>query len=125
LQAAEDERQVDALGEADDPRAEGHGDGRSQQGAQDGTAIRGGEAGEGGLSLSLTPLVYIPVSDTLFWENSCASGSAAAGMVLAARAGGPVSLSLDEPGGTHRVESDPAGETLLQGRTKRIAEYFQ
>ncbi len=76
-------------------------------------------------SLSLTPLVYIPVSDTLFWENSCASGSAAAGMVLAARAGGPVSLSLDEPGGTLRVESDPAGETLLQGRTKRIAEYFQ
>ena len=76
-------------------------------------------------SLSLTPLVYIPVSDTLFWENSCASGSAAAGMVLAARAGGPVSLSLDEPGGTLRVESDPAGETLLHGRTERIAEYIQ
>ena len=29
-------------------------------------------------ALSLAPLVYIPVSDTLFWENSCASGSAAA-----------------------------------------------
>ena len=38
---------------------------------------------------------------------------------------GAVSLSLDEPGGTLRVESDPAGETLLQGRTKRIAEYIQ
>jgi diaminopimelate epimerase len=74
---------------------------------------------------TMTPAVYVRDTDTLFFESSCASGSAAAGMVLAARAGGPVSLSLDEPGGTLRVESDPAGETLLQGRTKRIAEYIQ
>lgn len=73
----------------------------------------------------LTPLVYIPVSDTLFWENSCASGSAAVSMAMAERSGGPVSLSLTEPGGTLRAESSPEGETTLYGHVKLIEEYFE
>jgi diaminopimelate epimerase len=68
----------------------------------------------------LTPLVHIPASDTIFWENSCASGSAAVGMVLAARAGAPVSLALDEPGGTLRVECTPASAPLLYGTVRQI-----
>ena len=71
----------------------------------------------------LTPLVHIPASDTLFWENSCASGSAAVGMALAGRTDAPVKLSLEQPGGTLRVESRPDGPTVLHGRTKLIAEY--
>lgn len=71
----------------------------------------------------LTPLVYIPGSNTVFWESSCASGSAAAGMYLAAKAGVSVDLELQEPGGVLRVASDPRrGETWLYG-TVRLAEH--
>ena len=69
----------------------------------------------------LTPLVYIPGSGTVFWENSCASGSSAAGMYLAARTGAPVGLTLAEPGGSLRVSSDPGGgETWLYGRVRLL-----
>ena len=65
----------------------------------------------------LTPLVYIPGSGTVFWENSCASGTSAAGMYLAHKAGGRAAQSLQEPGGELYVESDPLGQgTWLYGR---------
>lgn len=79
--------------------------------------------GEGEL-LAMTPLVFIPGGDTVFWENSCASGSSAVGMYLAKKAGASLDLSLDEPGGKLRVESDPArGETWLFGRVRLTEEY--
>ena len=72
----------------------------------------------------LTPLVYVPGSQTLFWESSCASGSAAAGMLLARQSGERTELELIEPGGILRVESDPQkGETRLFGRTRLRGEY--
>ena len=72
----------------------------------------------------LTPLVYVPGSRTLFWESSCASGSAAAGMLLARQSGERTELELIEPGGILRVESDPQkGETRLFGRTRMRGEY--
>lgn len=75
--------------------------------------------GEGTPRRRLTPLVYVPGSGTVFWESSCASGSTAAGMYLAAKAGASVDLSLQEPGGVLRVASDPVrGETWLYGRVK-------
>ena len=77
-------------------------------------------SGEG---LRLTPLVFVPGSDTLFWENSCASGSAAVGMLLAERSGRTVSITLEEPGGTLRVRSVPAGETWLFGKTELSGQY--
>ena len=71
----------------------------------------------------LTPLVYVPGSGTVFWESSCASGSTAVGMYLAAKTGVPVDLSLQEPGGILRVESDPKrGETWLYGRTRLVEQ---
>ncbi len=71
---------------------------------------------EGIATRPMTPLVYVPGADTMFWENSCASGSAAAGMYLAARAGSPVDITFEEPAGRLRVESDPAsGLTVLHG----------
>lgn len=71
---------------------------------------------EGGEARTLTPLVYVPGADTMFWENSCASGSAAAGIYLAAKAGEAVDVSFDEPAGRLRVTSDPAGgKTVLYG----------
>lgn len=67
----------------------------------------------------LTPLVYIPGSGTVFWENSCASGSSAAGMYLAAKTGLATDISFREPGGILRVTSDPSrGETQLYGSVR-------
>lgn len=72
----------------------------------------------------LTPLVYIPGSNTLFWESSCASGSSAAGMALAAESGRALRLTLAQPGGSLQVKSDPkSGETWLYGRTALLGQY--
>ena len=71
---------------------------------------------------ALTPLVYVPGSGTVFWENSCASGSAAVGMALAAGRGEALRLTLREPGGALAVESDPDGRTWLWGRTRLVEE---
>ncbi len=73
-------------------------------------------SGESFTMRTLIPLVYVPGADTMFWENSCASGSAAAGIYLAAQAGTPVDVVFDEPAGRLRVESDPlANKTVLHG----------
>ena len=66
----------------------------------------------------LTPLVYVPASRTLFWENSCASGSAAVGMYLASKAGHSLDILLSEPGGILGVKSDSDGKTVLSGNAK-------
>ena len=72
----------------------------------------------------MTPLVYVPGSGTVFWENSCASGSSAVGICLAQRKGSRVELSLEEPGGILRVASDPAtGETWLYGSVRLVGEF--
>ena len=72
----------------------------------------------------LTPLVYVPAGDTLYWENSCASGSAAVGVYLARREGVALELSLHEPGGTLRVRSDPRrGQTWLFGHVRLVSEH--
>ncbi len=65
--------------------------------------------------IPLIPLVFIPGSGTLFWENSCASGSCAAGAYLASREDRPLDLSFTEPGGTLRVFAEPSGKTILSG----------
>ena len=69
----------------------------------------------------LTPLVYVPGSGTVFWENSCASGSAAAAMYLAEKTGREAFLSLTEPGGMLCADCDPAtGRTLLHGNVRLL-----
>ena len=73
---------------------------------------------------NLTPLVYIPGGDTLFWENSCASGTAACGMYLAHKSGAPVQAVFKEPGGTLEVRSDQAaGSTELFGSVRMRGQY--
>ena len=65
-------------------------------------------------SASLRPLVYVPGADTVFWENSCASGTAACGAWLSRRDGHSVSLTLREPAGSLRIESSE-GSLRLTG----------
>ena len=72
--------------------------------------------------LGLTPLVYVPAGDTLYWERSCASGSAAVGAYLAAEAGKPVTAALREPGGTLTVSAAPDGAVSLTGTVKYLKE---
>lgn len=68
----------------------------------------------------LTPLVYVPGADTLFWETSCGSGSAAAGAWLARKAGHTLSVKLQQPGGTLKITASPGGPILLKGRVHFI-----
>lgn len=55
-------------------------------------------------SSRLRPLVYVPGAGSLFWETSCASGSAAVAAALAEREGHSLSLSLSQPGGTLSID---------------------
>ena len=68
---------------------------------------------------TLDPLVYVPAAGTLCWERSCASGTTAVGAYLAAK-GGPVTLSLKEPGGFLTVEADRMGDLYLTGRVRLV-----
>ena len=73
-------------------------------------------------SETLTPLVYVTAPETLYWEHSCASGSAAVGAYLAAKRGESVDLALREPGGTLRVKAAPGGAISLSGTVKLTKE---
>lgn len=75
-------------------------------------------------ALSVTPLVYVPESGTVFWENSCASGSAAVGMYMANESGKTIEITLNEPGGKLMVRSNPhKKETWLFGQTRFVRSY--
>ena len=75
------------------------------------------------LETELTPLVYVPGADTVFWENSCASGSSAVGMYLSDKYGAAIDVNIRQPGGTLRVKSELSkGGTWLYGSTKLETE---
>ena len=75
---------------------------------------------------ALTPLVFVPGSNTVFWETSCASGTAAAGMAIAKAAAQRVDRTFSEPGGSLRVFSDPAsGQIWLQGGTRLLKQNME
>lgn len=67
---------------------------------------------------TMKPLVYVPGADTLFWENSCGSGTAAVGAWLHSLSGQPVGETLRQPGGTLGVEVDAAGNIFLCGAAR-------
>ena len=69
---------------------------------------------------SLTPLVYVPGADTLFWEHSCASGSSAVGAWLSDERKSPVNTELHEPGGDLLVSADLYGKIYLSGKVRLI-----
>lgn len=55
---------------------------------------------------ALTPLVFVPEGDTLYWEKSCASGTIALGAYLFYKSGKRVSLIVNEPGGKLGITAD-------------------
>ncbi len=67
----------------------------------------------------LKPLVYVSGTDTLFFENSCASGSCAVSAAIGAKG---EKMSLDQPGGTLEILN--LGDVLLlSGKVKISARY--
>ncbi|MCQ2452104.1 MAG: hypothetical protein MJ075_03090 [Oscillospiraceae bacterium] len=75
-------------------------------------------------SCRITPLVYVPGSDTLVWEQSCASGTAAVGAWLAAKEKRALSRSFTEPGGSLSVEAAPNGQVILHNQIKLIRHQY-
>ena len=73
----------------------------------------------------LTPLVYVPACSTVFWERSCASGTAAVGMYLAERECAPLDITLNEPGGSLRVTVAPGNQKIRLYETIRCVGTYQ
>ena len=69
-------------------------------------------------SSSMKPLVYVPAAGTLFWENSCASGTTACGAYAASKSGGPVELSLQQPGGSLEIRVSEDRSFVLSGTVR-------
>ena len=69
---------------------------------------------------TMNPLVYVPEAKTMFWENSCGSGTAAVGAYLRYATGKAVSLPLRQKGGTLHVAADEAGNITLQGTARLL-----
>lgn len=69
---------------------------------------------------TMKPLVYVPDAKTLFWENSCGSGTAAVGAYLRYSTGRAVSLSLRQKGGTLHVAVDEKRNITLQGTARLL-----
>lgn len=59
-----------------------------------------------GESKSLTPLVFVNEGATLYWEKSCASGTAALGAYLFHITGSKIPLDINEPGGQLNITAD-------------------
>ncbi len=72
----------------------------------------------------LTPLVYVPAANTLFWENSCASGTTAAGAYLAENSGVPLTVTLMQPGGSLKVDVTGEQKYFLSG-TVRVCKHIE
>ena len=63
----------------------------------------------------LTPLVYVPAADTLYWENACASGTAAVGYWLRHSIGAPLDADIVQPGGSLHIRAHADGLLQLTG----------
>lgn len=70
----------------------------------------------------LKPLVYVPGADTLFWERSCASGTAAVGVWMSVGRSVSRRLTISEPGGCLSIEASFAGKVLRLGGQVRLGE---
>ena len=72
---------------------------------------------------TLTPLVYIPESKTIFWENSCGSGSSACALYLSEKTSSPEEFLFQEPGGVLRVAVASSGSVKISGGVKIIGRH--
>ncbi len=71
---------------------------------------------------SITPLVFVNESKTLFWESSCASGTAAVGEYLFSNEKECREYSFNEPKGKLKIKINENGELFLFGNVKFIGK---
>lgn len=69
---------------------------------------------------SLIPLVFVREGNTLYWEKSCASGTASLGAYLFQKNGNRISLDINEPGGMLNITADK-DSLILSGNA--VVEY--
>lgn len=62
----------------------------------------------------MVPAVYVSQTDTLYWENSCGSGSAAVAAALACTTRKKVAAYMKQPGGTIAIAASVDGEGKLE-----------
>lgn len=68
------------------------------------------------IEINMRPLVYVKAIKSLFWENSCASGTTAVGAYYANQHKDySISLTAHEPGGILSVHSRNDGHLILSG----------
>ena len=67
---------------------------------------------------TILPLVYARDAGTLFWENSCASGTTAVGLYLAEKTGKDVDIAFSQPGGVLRIITQKNERPLLCGSVR-------
>ena len=71
--------------------------------------------------IKLTPLVYVPGADTLFWESSCASGTSAVGVYLREKSGGDIeNVEIKEPAGSLFVTATQDGKMKISGNVRKL-----
>ena len=70
----------------------------------------------------LTPLVYVPAAETLFWESTCASGTTAVGAWMANEAGREIAAQLRQPGGILEIYAETNGALQLKGHVSCVYE---
>ncbi|MGH3351695.1 MAG: hypothetical protein ACRDPS_13600 [Nocardioides sp.] len=74
----------------------------------------------------LAPFINVPSLNSMVWERSCGSGTAALGAYLSARSGGPVRTSVHQPGGSMQVEADHGSDGVtglrIGGHVRIVAE---
>ena len=70
----------------------------------------------------LTPLVYVPAADTLFWESACGSGTSAVAAWMSRQLGKPITVSLQQPGGILTASASQSGSLMLIGTVQYLYE---
>ncbi|WP_278524355.1 diaminopimelate epimerase [Clostridium cochlearium] len=74
----------------------------------------------------LKPLVYVKATDSLFWEESCASGTSAVVAALAYKKKEDVSINIRQPGGELEATANYSGEKInnitIKGTVEIVAE---
>jgi diaminopimelate epimerase len=72
------------------------------------------------------PLVYVKDTDSLVWERSCASGTAALGAAMAYLSGSDIQMEIKQPGGSLFIKVEWNGEEVtsitLDGMVEIVAE---
>jgi len=75
---------------------------------------------------SMTPLVNVPAVESMIWEGSCGSGTAALGAFLAVRSQRSTSLAVKQPGGSLHVAAVYRSGTItnlrVTGEVSIVAE---